>query len=104
MKKLSVIFLLTIAVGACESQESSKADDKIPKSQATAKTDTTGKTLIVVNGMAIPESRIAAYSQEGKEINEEERELLIKTSLPANLFFRRQKVKAWTAKNPCVSN
>ena len=98
MKKLSVIFLLTIAVGACESQESSKADDKIPKSQATAKTDTTGKTLIVVNGMAIPESRIAAYSQEGKEINEEERELLIKNIITSELIFQAAKSKGMDSK------
>ena len=68
MKKLSVIFLLTIAVGACESQESSKADDKIPKSQATAKTDTTGKTLIVVNAWQSPNHASPLIRKKAKKL------------------------------------
>ena len=77
-----------------------KAQKRMTKyqSQATAKTDTTGKTLIVVNGMAIPESRIAAYSQEGKEINEEERELLIKNIITSELIFQAAKSKGMDSK------
>ena len=79
-------------------KKAQKRMTKYPKSQATAKTDTTGKTLIVVNGMAIPESRIAAYSQEGKEINEEERELLIKNIITSELIFQAAKSKGMDSK------
>ena len=48
--------------------------------------------------MAIPESRIAAYSQEGKEINEEERELLIKNIITSELIFQAAKSKGMDSK------
>ena len=89
MKKLSIIFLLTIAISACESQESPKVDEKTPKPQAT--TDDKDKILVVVNGMPIPESRIAAYSQEGKVITQEERKQLIKNIITSELIYQEAK-------------